>query len=320
MNKLEIVGVSSYIPDKKVTNDDLSKIMDTSDEWILSRTGISSRYYSLNLNTSQMAIKASIDVIDKYKIDPNEIGLVLVCTMTPDNITPSVSCQILSALNIKEAMAFDINCACSGFVYGLNIASSLVENNDYKYALVIGVEKLSKILDYNDRSTSILFGDGAGACIIKKTQKKAYFTCLAYTDEMNVLNAKGIDSKGLFLNSSMDNYYLTMNGPEVYKFAISSSVDVMNKVLNKANMTYDDIALIIPHQANIRIIEAIRKRLNLSSDKFYTNVCEYGNTSAASIPIALSEIYDKKILKKGDKIILVGFGSGLTYAASIIEI
>ncbi|MGM9971161.1 MAG: beta-ketoacyl-ACP synthase III [Anaeroplasmataceae bacterium] len=320
MSKIEIVGMGSYVPSTVVSNDDLSKIMDTSDEWIKTRTGITNRHYATDENTKDMAIKASIEAFRKTGISPNDIDLVIVATITGDDITPSVACKILKELNIRDVMAFDINAACSGFIYALNTASALMEANDYKYALVIGAEKLTKLLDYSDRSTAILFGDGAAATIVRRSKKKAYFSCFGRTDELNVLQAPGITQNGIFKNSVCNDFYLTMNGQEVYKFAISASIEAINSVLDKASLTLNDISLIVPHQANIRIIEAISKRLKLDMDKFYTNVSEYGNTSAASIPLALNEVLDKKILKKGDKIILVGFGSGLTYAASIIEI
>ena len=217
-------------------------------------------------------------------------------------------------------MAFDINAACSGFIYALNVASSIVTSNNYKNALVIGVEKLSNIIDFSDRSTAILFGDGAAACIIKNTNNNAYFSCFSKTDVENVLYAKGITHNELLKNSTFTDYYLKMNGQEIYKFAISASILAMNDVLAKANLDINDISLIIPHQANIRIIDSIAKKLNLDHNKFYINVDKYGNTSAASVPIALDEAYEKKLIKKGDKVLLVGFGAGLTYAAAIFEV
>lgn len=320
MSKIQILGMGNYIPSTVISNDDLSSVMDTSDEWIKTRTGISTRHYSLDLNTSDMAIKASTIAIEKAGIDASEIDLVIVSTITADDITPSVACKILDPLGIKDVMAFDINAACSGFIFALNTASALLEANNFKCALVIGAEKLSKILDYTDRSTAILFGDGASACIIKNTGGNAYFSCFSKTDVNNVLYAKGIEANILFKNSKMENFYLTMNGQEVYKFAISASIDAINDVIKKANMSLEDIKLIIPHQANIRIIDSIQRRLKLDKDKFYTNVDKYGNTSAASVPLALCEVINKKLVNKGDKVLLVGFGSGLTYAASIIEI
>lgn len=316
--KLDIVGLGYALADKVVSNNDLSEIMDTSDEWISQRTGIGERRYS-SVNTSLLALNAAKAAIKNAGIDVSEIDLVICATITPDRITPSVSCMILNDLGIKEAMAFDVNAACSGYIYALNTAAALLEANNFKYALVIGAEVLSKIVDFTDRSTAILFGDGAGAAVIKAQNNNASFICHAKTDVNNVLYANGITMNDLYKNSTMADYYLKMNGQEVYKFAITSCENIITEILEKANLTIDDISLVIPHQANARIIASFAKKLKIEDNKIYINLDKYGNTSAASVAIALAEAHEKGLIKKGDKLLLVGFGAGLTWAATIIE-
>ncbi len=317
--KLDLIGFGYSVADRCVTNDDLSKIMDTSDEWISQRTGIKERRIS-SVNTSKLALDAAKKAIISSNINPSDIDLVICATITPDNFTPSVACMLLEELGIKRAMAFDVNAACSGFIYALNTAASLVETNSYKYALVVGAEVLSKITDFTDRSTSILFGDGAGAVVISAKKNDAKFICHAKTDVENVLYASSINmSNSLFENSTCQDHYLKMNGQEVYKFAITSCEEIIKEILDKANMTIDDINLVIPHQANARIIASFAKKLGIPSEKLYINLDKYGNTSAASVAIALAEAHEKNKIKKGDNLLLVGFGAGLTWAATIIK-
>lgn len=316
--KLDLLGFGYSLPEKVITNDMLSEVMDTSDEWISKRTGIKERRYS-DINTSSLALDACQKAIEDSGINKEDIGLLICATITPDCITPSVASSILNDLGLDGIMAFDLNAACSGFIYALNTASSLLEAQGIKYALVVGCEVLSKIIDYTDRSTAILFGDGAGAVVIGAKNNDASFICHSKSDINNVLYAPSINLNTTFKNSYVDNHFLHMNGTEVYKFAITSCEDIIREILKKNNLTINDISYVIPHQANYRIINSFASKLGIDMDKIYINLDKYGNTSAASIAIALAEAKEKKLIKKGDKLLLVGFGAGLTWGATIIE-
>lgn len=314
MFNLEIIGSGVATLKNKYTNNDFKKFVDTSDEWIYSRTGIKTRYFTEDENTSDIGYIAALKAIENANIDKNEIDLIIVATMTPDNFTPSCACLIQAklGLNNKKIMAFDVNAACSGFVYALEIASNMLEN--YKCALVIGSEVLSKIIDFTDRNTCVLFGDGAGAIVVKKSlfDKKMLFYSNCIGDLQGKLIAENINKNGNFT-------YLKMDGKEVFKFAVNAMEKSINYILEKLNIKLDDIDLIIPHQANIRIIEYVCKKLNVSIDKFYMNIAEFGNTSAASIPIALNNAIKEEKIKENSKIILVGFGGGFAYGSCYIE-
>lgn len=320
MYNTKILSCGHYIPAARVTNKDLEKVMNTTDEWIVSRTGIEARHYSLDEDTSSMAYKAAAMAIENANIDLSELACVICATISPDDFMPSVACKVIKQFGVGNVMAFDINAACSGFIYALNVASSILQSSDKKYALVIGCERLSNLLDYEDRSTSILFGDGAGACILEKTEGQSYFYCMAKPDITNSLYATGLKSHGLFQNSFCDSHYIKMNGQEVYRFAVTAFEDAIVEVLKQANLELDNINYIVPHQANIRIIQSVVRKMKINQEKIVLNLQEYGNTSAASIAIALSEGIAKKKMKKGDKIMLVGFGGGLTWASTIIEL
>ncbi len=319
MSKMNILGSGYYVTKTIIKNDDFKEIIETSDEWIKTRTGIEERRYAITESTLDLAYKASLNAINNSKVDLRDIDLVIVATITPDNFTPSVACTLLEKLGIKECMAFDISAACSGFIYAINTAISILSFNKLKKALVIGCEVLSKLIDYKDRGSAILFGDGAGAIVIEEGHNNCDFYCRAKTDIDNVLFARSLSSVNKFENSKLDNHYLTMNGQEVFKFAIVAMNEAITEILNKNKLTMDDIDLIIPHQANERIILSVAKKMNISMDKFYINVNKYGNTSAASIAIAYAECVEKNIIKKGQKIILVGFGAGLTWASMLYE-
>lgn len=322
MKEVIIGGVGKYTPSKIVTNKKLSEIIDTSDEWIYSRTGIKSRYISTGEDTSYMAARASTDAIEDANISPTDIDLIVLATCTPDMFTPSTACIVQSIIGAKNALAFDISAACSGFIYGLDVAKSLMKANNYNHALVIGAENLSKSVDWEDRSTCILFGDGAGAVVLSKSEDKGLISsfCKSEGDKWECITIEGNDVDSPFVENKIHrNSKLKMNGNEVFKFASSTIVNSINQILEDNNLTLEDIDYIIPHQANIRIIDYAAKKLNLPINKFYINIEKYGNTSAASIPLALSEMYEKNLLKKGNKIILVGFGAGLTYGATLIN-
>lgn len=305
---LRIIGTGHYVPDNVVTNDDLSKIVDTNDEWISSRTGIRKRHFLTTEKNQDMAIAAAKMALENSGIDKSELGACIVATVRPDNYTPSVACMVQKYLELPTDMpSFDINAACSGFMFGIQIARGLLMQSGKKYALVVGSETLSKLLDMTDRGSCILFGDGAGAAVIELTDNKYY----------SVLGTKGHEEA--IRCSTEAGEHLSMLGSDVFKFAVSTVPKTINQLLDKAGLTADDIDLYICHQANLRIIESVAKKINQSLDKFYVNLDEYGNTSSASIPIALSEMNQKGLIKPGMKTICVGFGSGLTWGGAYIE-
>lgn len=322
MNEVVIAGVGKYIPSKVVTNDMLSQIMDTNDEWIVSRTGIKQRHITTGENTSDIASKAALKALENANIDVLDIDLIIVATCTPDMFTPATACIVQKNIGAKNAFAFDISAACSGFIYGINIAKSMMKQNNIKKSLVIGAETLSKAVDWEDRSTCVLFGDGAGAAVLSLSEEEGIIStiCKSQGSKWENLTIGGKDVNNPYIDEvNSSNTYLQMNGSEIFKFATVTIVKLIKEILKENNLTLEDIDYIVPHQANERIIQFAAKKLNLPIEKFYINIHEYGNTSAASIPIALSEMQEKNLLKKGDKIIAVGFGAGLTSGACLIE-
>lgn len=322
MDNVVIAGVGKYIPSKVVTNDMLSQIVDTNDEWITSRTGIKQRHITTGENTSDIASKAALNALANANIDALDIDLIIVATCTPDMFTPATACIVQKNIGAKNAFAFDLSAACSGFIYGINVAKSMMKQNNIKKSLVIGAETLSKALDWKDRSTCVLFGDGAGAAVLFLDEDEGIIDVICNSKgskwENLTIGAKDIDNPYVD-EVTIFNPYLQMNGGEIFKFATVTMVKLIKEILKQNNLTLDDIDYIVPHQANERIIQFAAKKLDISMDKFYININEYGNTSAASIPIAISEMEEKSLLKKGDKIIAVGFGAGLTSGACLIE-
>ena len=303
-----IVGIGRYLPEKIVTNHDLEKIMDTSDEWIRTRTGIEERRIAANdVDTSDMAFAAAQKAIHDAGITAEEIDLILVATVTPDSPFPSVACRIQERLGAKKAAAMDVSAACAGFMYGIVTAKQFIESEVYKYVLVVGVEKLSKITDWNDRNTAVLFGDGAGAAIIGPVSENRGILSFE-------LGADGTGAKHLYQDE-----YIIMNGREVFKFAVRQMGESCVHVLEKAGLTKEDVDFLIPHQANIRIMEASRQRLELPDEKMSKTVKKYGNTSSASIPISIVEELEAGKIKDDDLIVMVGFGGGLTWGAIAIR-
>lgn len=299
-----IIGIGRYIPEKVVTNYDLEKIMDTSDEWIRTRTGIEERRIaSDDMKTSDLGARAALEAIEDAKISPEEIDLIIVATATPDQSFPSVACVLQERLGAKRAAALDISAACSGFIYAMATAEQFIQTGAYKKILVVGAEKLSKITDWNDRSTGVLFGDGAGAVVLGEV-----------SDDRGILSfelgADGSGGKHLY-----EKGHIVMNGREVFKFAVRQMGESSINVLEKAGLTKEDVDFLIPHQANIRIMEAARQRLELPEEKMSKTIHKYGNTSAASIPISLYEEVKAGKIKDGDLIVMVGFGGGLTWGA-----
>ncbi|QCJ41755.1 ketoacyl-ACP synthase III [Bacillus sp. S3] len=303
-----IIGMGRYLPEKIVTNHDLEKVMDTSDEWIRTRTGIEERRIAADdVNTSDMAFAAAQEAIQAAGITAEEIDLILVATVTPDSPFPSVACRIQERLGAKKAAAMDVSAACAGFMYGIITAKQFIESEAYKYVLVVGVEKLSKITDWNDRNTAVLFGDGAGAAIIGQVSDNRGILSFE-------LGADGTGAKHLYQDE-----YIIMNGREVFKFAVRQMGESCVHVLEKAGLTKEDVDFLIPHQANIRIMEASRQRLELPEEKMSKTVNKYGNTSSASIPISIVEELEAGKIKDDDLIVMVGFGGGLTWGAIAIR-
>jgi len=301
-----IIGIGKYVPEKVVTNFDLEKMMDTSDEWIRTRTGIEERHFAADdQDTSDLAVAAAKEAIAKAGITPEEIGLILVATVTQDQNFPSVACMVQEQIGAVNAAAMDQAAACAGFIYSLVTAKQFVESNAYKYVLVVGVEKLSKVLDWEDRNTAVLFGDGASAAIIGPVSEGRGILSFE-------LGADGTGGKNLYLTQQDT---IAMNGREVFKFAVRQMGESAINVLEKAGLTKEDVDFLVPHQANIRIMESARERLELPPEKMSKTIHKYGNTSAASIGISLVDELEAGKIKDDDLLVLVGFGGGLTWGA-----
>lgn len=328
MGYVGIIGSGSYLPEHIMTNDDLSVLVDTSDEWIRSRTGIRERRISTGMGTSDLAYEAGKRALQKAKLRPEDIDLVICATITPDYFMPSCACIVQDRLGATNAAAFDLTAACTGIIYGMVTAEQFIKSGMYKNVLVIGSETLSRVLDWKDRSSCVLFGDGAGAVVISETKKggKLLATNIeADGSKNNLLTCSAIPLHNPYVNSDthkQDVFELPkieMLGQEVFKYAVRTISDNINKILNKAKLTKEDIAYIIPHQANQRIIELASKHCIIPQEKFFMNLDRYGNTSAASIGIALDELVSEGNLKQGDRIILVGFGGGMTSGSVLLE-
>ncbi len=319
-----IIGTGSCVPQSVITNDDLSQIVDTNDEWISSRTGIKERRLVKEETTASMSAEAAKRALENAGIQPEEIDLIIVGTITGDYVTPSTACEVQAAIGAVNAVAFDINAACSGFLYGVSMAYAYMKCGIYKKALVIGAETLSKIMDWNDRSTCVLFGDGAGAAVLALSEDEENSGILAF--EQGADGAKGMVLAGRdrknnnpLVKNSTEPEYVHMDGQEVYKFAVTTVPESINRVLEKAGLKPDDIQYFLLHQANIRIIQSVSKRLHVPMDKFPISLDHCGNISAASVPILLDEVNKKGMLHKGDKIVMSGFGGGLTWGTCVLE-
>ncbi len=324
MQEAGILGLGCYLPEKRLTNTDLEKMMETSDEWITTRTGIKERRIAPDdMATSDMASEAAGIAIKDACLAPEDLDLIITATITPDTLFPSTSCIIQDRIAAKNAAAFDISAACSGFVYALVVAQQFVNMGMYENILVIGAEKLTSIVDWKERSTCVLFGDGAGACIVGKSAKKNIVSGYLGSDGSggHLLNLPAGGSRLPATEETVKKglHYLKMEGNEVFKIAVRIMVDAANKAIKKAGLEKDDISLFIPHQANIRILLAVAKRLGVPEEKIFMNIEKYGNMSAASTAVALVEAAQQGKIQKGDNIVLVAFGGGLTYAASVIK-
>ena len=322
-----IAGTGSCTPEKQLTNEDLTKIVDTNDEWITTRTGIKVRHIAAeNQTTASLASEAAKRAVQQAGISAEDIEMIIVATVTPEMVFPATACFVQEQLGAKKAWAFDISAACSGFVYALSIAQQFVTSGKYDNVLVIGAETISKITDYKDRTSCILFGDGAGAVIIKQGDIKGskgifYSTSGADGSGWKSIHCPAYGSR-FPVGKPLENpnsIYLQISGREVYQLAVRKIIETVEDCLTNCKLTIDDIDLFIPHQMNARIIESVAKRLKLADDKVFINIEKYGNTSAASIPIALDESVRQNRIKKGDIVLLVAFGGGLTWGANVIE-
>lgn len=321
-----VLGTGSYVPDRIVTNDDMAKIVDTSDEWIRTRTGISERRFAADDEaTSDLACAAGARAIEAAGIDRSEIDLIIVATMTPDMPFPSTACLVQSKLGLPNVCAFDVQAACSGFVYTLGIANAMLLSGNFNKALVIGAEKTSPILDFEDRTTCVLFGDGAGAVVLSRTDTPnvGILGSLGGSDgsDPSLLQQPG---GGSAIPSSVESlaarqHFLKMNGKEIFKQAVRVMGKASSDILEQQGFDSSEIDLVIPHQANMRIIDSLAKRMKLPMEKFHNNLDRYGNTSAASVGIALDEAYRAGRIQSGDLLLLVAFGAGLTWASALIK-
>lgn len=349
---IRIKGTGSVVPAKRVTNDELGTIMDTSDAWIRSRTGIESRHLAVEETTTSLAVEAAKKALADAGITADELDIVIAATVTADRFLPNLACEVQNMLGAGNAVAFDLNAACSGFLFALNTAYMYLNNGFCRNALIIGAETLSKIMDWNDRSTCVLFGDGAGAAVVcaeetleaeeipdrssegaEPMEKDGRKGTAGGVVPRGILSMRmGSDgARGMVLNC--DNRpvnnpyvkqdaplsYVSMNGQEVYKFAVRTVPDVIEKSVADAGFSLDEIDLFLLHQANYRIIESVAKRLHQPMEKFPTNLQEYGNISAASVPILLDNVKNHGMIRTGSKIVLAGFGAGLTWGATVLE-
>lgn len=320
-----ILGTGHYAPEKVLTNHDLEKFVETTDEWIVERTGISQRHVvEETVATSDIAVKAAEIALKNAGVSAEDIELIIVATLTPDMIFPSAACVVQQKLNAPRAAAFDLSAACSGFVYALSVGSQFIQTGVYKHVLVVAAETLSKITNWEDRNTCVLFGDGAGAAVLGPVEKGygllgidlgadgsgGHFLHMPAGGSLHPASLKTIQDKMHFIH---------MNGNEVFKFAVKVMGEAAARALQNAGLNPADIDCLVPHQANIRIIKSAAKRLGLPMSKVFVNVNKYGNTSAASIPMALAEAEEEGRFKKGDIIVLVGFGAGLTWASCVIR-
>lgn len=307
--RVGILGTGSYVPERVLSNKDLEQMVDTNDEWIVTRTGIRERRIAAEgETTTDLAVRAARAALESSGVSPDDIDLVIVASITGDRPFPSTACQVQERLGLPKSAAFDLQAACSGFIYALSVAHLHIASGLSRHALIIGAERLSSITDYTDRNTCVLFGDGAGAVVLGPVEEERGFRSFEL----------GADGSGGDLLTLNDKGCIAMNGREVFKFAVRIMGSAAEQALEKAGMSKADIDLLVPHQANVRIIDAALERLELPADKCMVNLDRYGNVSAASIPLALDEAVKGGRVKPGDCVVLVGFGGGLTWGASVL--
>ncbi|KKI93029.1 3-oxoacyl-ACP synthase [Bacillus sp. SA1-12] len=321
ISKASITAIGSYVPDNVVTNFDLEKLVDTNDEWIIRRTGIKERRFaSENEFTSDLSIKAIENLMERYHKDIHDVDLIIVCTLSPDYQTPSTASYIQGRLGLKQAGAIDINAACAGFTYGLHLANGLITAGLHRKILVIGAETLSKITDFTDRTTCILFGDGAGAVLVEYEESGSFLSSHVVSEGEKALNLYGTYlSDKMFGNELQHKRQLVQNGREVYKWAVKAVPIGMTSVIEKADLSIQDVDWFIPHSANLRMIESICEKSNYPIEKTLSSLVYYGNTSAASIPLALDLGIKEGKVKNGDHLLLYGFGGGLSRSGQLIK-
>lgn len=320
MRTIRIVGTGSYLPQTIVTNDDLAKHIDTSDEWITERTGIRTRHLAKTETTAQMSAEAAKQALSEAGLKAEDLDLIIVATMSGDYVTPSVACEVQSMIGATKAAAFDINAACSGFLYALHTAYAYIQSGIYQNALLIGAEILSRLIDWSDRSTCVLFGDGAGAAVVR-ADEKGLLTLIQGADGTRgmALACKGRPTDNPLVQNSEKKEYLRMDGQEIYRFAVSAVPVGIQTALTEAHTEISEIKYFLLHQANIRIIRSVAKRLKAAPDRFPTILEHCGNTSAGSVPMLLDFVNKKGMLERGDRIVMAGFGAGLTWGVCVLE-
>ncbi|MBS4034335.1 MAG: ketoacyl-ACP synthase III [Ignavibacterium sp.] len=319
-----ITGVGMYVPDKVLDNAYFEKVVETNSEWIITRTGIKERRLLENGATSDLAYKAAEDLFKKHNVNKDEIDVIIVATVTPDMLFPATACLVQDKLGCKNAWGFDLSAACSGFLFALQTGAALVESGTYKKVLVIGADKMSAITDYTDRNTCILFGDAGSAVLLEPTEDKS----LGILDSILRIDGSGKDALYMLGGGSLnppthetvDNkmHYIYQDGKAVFKVAVKGMADVSYEIMQKNNLKSDDVAYLVPHQANLRIIDATAERMGIAKDKVMINIGKYGNTTAATIPLCLTEYYREGKVKKGDKLILAAFGAGYTWGSTYL--
>mgnify|MGYP005890414533 FL=1 len=311
MNGLQILGTGRAVPEQIVTNDDLAQRVDTNDEWIVARTGIRERRFAAGETLTDLAVEAARKAMERAGVQPQDIGLCITATVTPDRLFPSQACLIHQKLGLPEdCPAFDLSAGCTGFLFAMETAAAMLPRMNRPYALLVGGELLSRILDMDDRSTCILFGDGAGAAVVKTTENAPWFAQMGSRGDRDILWAWG---------PGQERPYLHMDGQGVFQFAIKTVPQVAKQLLEKAGLDKDQVDWYVPHQANHRIVESAAKRLKVPLERFYENMDRYGNTSAGSIPIALDEMVEKGLLQRGQWVMCLGFGAGLTWGGALFQ-
>lgn len=319
-----ITGLGMYVPDKILDNKYFESIVDTSDEWIMTRTGIKERRKLENGATSDLATGAVLDLLKSKNMSPDEIDLIIVATVTPDMFFPPTACLVQNNVKATNAWGFDVSAACSGFLFSLSIGASFVESGQYKKVIVVGADKMTSITDYTDRNTCVLFGDAASAVLLEPTEDKSFglIDSILRVDGSgkDALHMKGGGSLNPPTHETVDKkwHYIYQDGKAVFKVAVKGMADVSYEMMQKHNLKSEDVAYLVPHQANLRIIDATAERMGLTKDKVMINIHKYGNTTAATIPSCLTEYYREGKLKKGDKIILAAFGAGFTWGSTYL--
>lgn len=322
LKRASIIASGSYLPEKSMTNDELAHLVDTSDEWIKQRTGITSRHVAAEGElTSDLATHAARDAIKKAGINTDEIDLIIVATTTPDQTFPATAAKVQKNLNVKKGFAYDVQAVCSGFIYALSLADNHLRLGQARCALVIGAETMSRILDWKDRTTCVLFGDGAGAVILKANELKnendaGILSCTLHSDGVGGYDHLYVDGG---VSSTKTAGHIQMHGKEVFKHAVENLASVVDEILATNNMTYADVDWLVPHQANKRIIDMTAKKLGLSKDKVVLTIEHHGNTSAASVPLALAHAMNQNHIKPGEIVLMEAMGAGFTWGASLVR-